>query len=43
MNETRWQEFFESQVSLGLFKPETDYTKAFTLQFINKGVEYFNN
>lgn len=43
MNETRWQEFFESQVSLGLFKPETDYKKAFTFQFINKGVEYFNS
>lgn len=43
MNEARWQDFFESQASLGIYKPETDYKKAFTLDFINKGVEYYKS
>ncbi|NES83245.1 MAG: ABC transporter substrate-binding protein [Moorea sp. SIO2B7] len=38
MTESRWKEFFENQVALGVFKPETDYKQAFTLKFVNKKV-----
>ena len=36
MTEARWQSFFKTQVKAGVFKPNTDYKKAFTLKFINK-------
>ncbi|TVQ62412.1 MAG: ABC transporter substrate-binding protein [Spirulina sp. DLM2.Bin59] len=36
MTDQRWREFFENMVAAGIFKAETDYTKAFTLDFIGK-------
>jgi len=36
MTKDRWQSFFEVMSKAGVFKPDTDYTKAFTLEFINK-------
>ena len=36
MTDTRWQEFFDTQVSLGIFDPNTDYKRAYTLDFIGK-------
>jgi NitT/TauT family transport system substrate-binding protein len=41
MTDQRWQEFFEQQVSFGLFAPNTDYKKAYTLDFINQGAAYY--
>ena len=32
------KDFFEQMVKAGLVKPTTDYKKAYTLQFVNKGV-----
>lgn len=36
MTDARWQEFFESQVSLEIFDAKTDYKQAYTLDFIGK-------
>ena len=38
MNEARVKDFFDKMVKAGIVKPDTDYKKAFTLQFVNKGV-----
>ena len=38
MTDARGKDFFEQMVKAGLVKPTTDYTKAYTLQFVNKGV-----
>jgi len=37
MIQEKWLSFFETMVEAGVFQPETDYTKAFTLEFVNKG------
>lgn len=41
MTEKRWQSFFDTMANQGVFKKETDYKQAFTLQFVNKGKEYY--
>ncbi len=38
MTDARVKDFFEQMVKAGLVKPDTDYKKAYTLQFVNKGV-----
>lgn len=38
MTDERWKAFFDTMAAEGIFKPETDYTQAYTLQFVNKGV-----
>lgn len=38
MTEKRWKEQFEDAVSLGVYKPAMDYTKAYTTKFVNKRV-----
>ncbi len=38
MTDARIKSFFAKMVQTGLFKPDLDYTHAYTLQFINKGV-----
>jgi NitT/TauT family transport system substrate-binding protein len=32
------QSFFDKMVKAGLFKPDLDYKKSYTLQFVNKNV-----
>lgn len=41
MSEERWKSFFDSMVSVGVFKPNVNYKNAFALQFVNKGVGYY--
>lgn len=41
MADARWQSFFQTMSEAGVLKPETDYTQAYTLQFVNKGVDYY--
>lgn len=36
MTAERWQDFFEFMVAADVFKADTDYTQAFTLDFIGK-------
>ncbi|MXQ12820.1 ABC transporter substrate-binding protein [Microvirga makkahensis] len=38
MSDARMRDFFDKMVKAGLFKPDLDYTKAYTLRFVNKGV-----
>ncbi|PNG25939.1 ABC transporter substrate-binding protein [Methylocella silvestris] len=38
MTEPRVKSFFGKMAAAGLFKPDLDYRRAYTLQFINKGV-----
>ncbi|MBD1804655.1 ABC transporter substrate-binding protein [Microcoleus sp. FACHB-SPT15] len=41
MTEERWKSFFDTLSQQGVFKKDTDYKQAFTLQFINKGVDAY--
>jgi NitT/TauT family transport system substrate-binding protein len=38
MTDARWKDFFDKMAKAGIVKPGTDYKKAYTLQFVNKGV-----
>jgi NitT/TauT family transport system substrate-binding protein len=38
MTDERWKDFYEKMVKAAVVKPGIDYTKAYTLQFVNKGV-----
>jgi NitT/TauT family transport system substrate-binding protein len=38
MTDERVKDFFDQMVKAGLVKPTTDFRKAYTLQFVNKGV-----
>ena len=38
MTDERIKDFFDSMVKAGVIKPDVDYKKSYTLQFINKGV-----
>ena len=38
MTDARMKDFFDKMVNSGLFKADLDYRKAYTLQFVNKGV-----
>jgi len=38
MTDARWKDFFDKMVAIGMVTPNTDYRKAYTLQFVNKGV-----
>jgi NitT/TauT family transport system substrate-binding protein len=41
MTEERWRSFFDSMANQGVFKKDTDYKQAFTLKFVNKGVDAY--
>lgn len=38
MTDARIKDFFDKMVRSGVLKPDLDYRKAYTLQFVNKGV-----
>ena len=38
MTDARWADFYEKMVKAGVVKDGIDYKKAYTLQFVNKGV-----
>lgn len=38
MTNARWKSFFEKAVAVGLYPASLDYKKAYTLQFVDKGV-----
>ena len=38
MTDAHWKDFFDKMVKAGIVKPDIDYKKAYTLQFVNKGV-----
>jgi NitT/TauT family transport system substrate-binding protein len=38
MTDARIKDFFDKMVKAGIVKPDTDYKKSYTLQFVDKGV-----
>ncbi len=38
MTDARWKDFFDKMVEIGMVDAKTDYKKAYTLEFVNKGV-----
>jgi NitT/TauT family transport system substrate-binding protein len=38
MTDARWQSFFEKSVEWGVYPADMDYARAYTLDFVNKGV-----
>ncbi len=38
MTDARWKDFFDKMVKVGIVKADTDYKKAYTLQFVDRGV-----
>jgi NitT/TauT family transport system substrate-binding protein len=38
MTDARWKDFFDKMVKTGMVDGRTDYKKAYTLQFVDKGV-----
>jgi NitT/TauT family transport system substrate-binding protein len=38
MTDARWRDFFHKMVATGMIDARTDYKRAYTLQFVNKGV-----
>ena len=38
MTDAQWKSFFDKMVHAGVVKPSIDYKRAYTLQFVNKGV-----
>jgi NitT/TauT family transport system substrate-binding protein len=38
MADAQWKSFFDSAAAIGLYPKDLDYKKAYTLQFVNKGV-----
>lgn len=43
MTDARWQSFFEGMSKAGAFPTTLDYKQAYTLQFINKGTDYYQS
>lgn len=43
MTDQRWKSFFDSMAAEKVFKPTTDYQQAYTLQFVNKGVNAYKS
>jgi NitT/TauT family transport system substrate-binding protein len=38
MTDAHWKDFFDKMVKAGIVKADVDYKKAYTLQFVDKGV-----
>jgi NitT/TauT family transport system substrate-binding protein len=43
MTDARIRDFFDKMVKAGIIKPDTDYRKSYTLQFVDKGVGLARN
>jgi NitT/TauT family transport system substrate-binding protein len=43
MTTDRWQSFFDTMAEAGVFQADTDFTQAFTLDFVNKGADYYQS
>ncbi|NES94441.1 MAG: ABC transporter substrate-binding protein [Desertifilum sp. SIO1I2] len=43
MTDERWQSFYEIMAQAGVLPQNLDYRQAYTLQFVNKGVDYYKS
>ena len=41
MNDERWETLFNQLTALGILDEKIDYKQAYTLDFVNKGVDYY--
>jgi NitT/TauT family transport system substrate-binding protein len=41
MTDENWKTFFDNTASVQVFSPTINYKNAYTLQFVNKGVDYY--
>ena len=41
MADARWESFFNTMADAGIFPKDLDYGQAYTLKFVNKGVDYY--
>jgi NitT/TauT family transport system substrate-binding protein len=41
MTDDRWKALFDAMVQAKVFKPTTEYRQAYTLQFVNKGLQVY--
>jgi len=41
MSDQRWKTFFDDMAAAGVYKATTKYQEAYTLKFVNKGVDYY--
>jgi NitT/TauT family transport system substrate-binding protein len=38
MTDARWKSFYETMAGVGVFPPGFDASKAYSLEFVNKGI-----
>ncbi|MEO0457510.1 MAG: ABC transporter substrate-binding protein [Cyanobacteria bacterium P01_A01_bin.114] len=43
MTDERWQSFFDSMAEAGVYDASVDFKQAYTLEFVNKGAEYYQS
>lgn len=43
MTDERWKSFFDTMVEAGIYSPDTDYTQAYSLDFVNKGADAYTS
>jgi NitT/TauT family transport system substrate-binding protein len=43
MTDERWKSFYDTLVEAEVLSPDVDYTQAFTLEFVNKGPDYYQS
>ena len=43
MSNERWQSLYEELVAVGVLDKSTNYQEAYTLDFVNQGVDFFTN
>lgn len=43
MTDARWKSFFDTMVAENIFPKDLDYKQAYTLQFVNKGVDAYKS
>ena len=41
MTDERWEAIFKELAAVGVFAQNTDYQQAYTLEFVNKGLDYY--
>lgn len=43
MTDARWESFFNTMAEAGIYQSDTDYKQAYTLEFVNKGVDAYKS
>ncbi|MEM9907136.1 MAG: ABC transporter substrate-binding protein, partial [Cyanobacteria bacterium P01_D01_bin.44] len=43
MTDERWQSFFDSMAEAGVYDASVDFKQAYTLEFVNKGTDYYQS